>query len=295
MRRAAAAGVEDEDRVLRVGEIARVRQPSAVAGPTHVEPREATVQPVERLVDVRHLTRRDVEDVDAHRLIDERDFLAVGRPVRLIAEPRSELGDRALFAGAVGVAQRELVLAGLVAPVRDELAVGRPGRRALGRCGRFGEVADRAVLRGNGEQVAVRLEERALARRRERCRRDLGAHVLGMRAKRRAIRHDAHRDLVHLLGGDVEEIHAAPRLKDDVGRAERRILHVEVAEVGDLMEAHRLGVDAQMLPRSFLPRSERKKSVEPDHIGCPSLASSWVMFLDACVSRSQAPGKQYVI
>ena len=90
------------------------------------------MEPVECFVDVGHLSRRDVHDVDAHGLVDERDLLAVGRPVWLIAEAGAEFRDRALVARAVGIAERELVLARLVTPVRDQLAVGRPRGRSFG-------------------------------------------------------------------------------------------------------------------------------------------------------------------
>ncbi len=68
------------------------------------------------------------------------------------------------------------------------------------------------------------------------------ADFLDVRAERRAVGDDLDRHLVRLLGGEVEDVHAAPGLEHDVRRTERRILHVEVSEVGDLMEARCLGV-----------------------------------------------------
>src|SRR6185312_8834949 len=101
---------------------------------------------------------------------------------KLASAPSSQLRALSTFGtGTVGVAQRQLVLARLVAPVRHRFAVGRPGRRSLGDARRFREIADRAVLRRHREHVAVRLEDGALGGRRERGARDLRADVLDVR------------------------------------------------------------------------------------------------------------------
>src|SRR5438067_1683727 len=121
-------------------------------------------QPVGTLVDVGHLPRRIVVHADAHGLIDERELLAVGRPVRRIAEARAERRDLALGARPVGRPEGQLVFAAAVAPVRDGFAVGRPAWKPIGDAGCARHVDRRAVLRGKRDDVATRLERHAPSR-----------------------------------------------------------------------------------------------------------------------------------
>src|ERR1035441_8752143 len=113
----------------------------------------------------------EVEEIDAHRLVNEHDLLAVRRPLRPVAEARPELGE-ALLSDLVrgragfGVADRQLILPGAVAEIRYPFAVRRPRRVTLSHSRAARQIKNHAVLRWRGEDVPARLEQRPLAGRR---------------------------------------------------------------------------------------------------------------------------------
>src|SRR5262249_10996919 len=102
-------------------------------------------------------------------LVTVGDPFAVGRPDRVIVERRRlTQGDLLRLAGAEGVAQVKLVLARFVREVRDPLAVGRPGRRALGGAGGLRQVANVAFFGRDGQDFAAGREHGAGPGRRQR-------------------------------------------------------------------------------------------------------------------------------
>ncbi len=112
----------------------------------------------------------DVHHPDVEVGVGVEQLLRIGRPRRRVVERRLVEGDFARRADAVLRFDHQLVFAGFVAEVRDPLAVGRPGRRALGGRARVGDVADVALLRRDGEDLAARFGDDPLAgRRRGRC------------------------------------------------------------------------------------------------------------------------------
>ena len=228
--------VEDEHRrVARAGGASCPREPSRIGRPPERQRLQLSVRhPGRALVHVDDPSLRDLDDADLHRLVDEGQASAVGRPLRRISEPGAQRGDRAFGAGAVGRPQRQLVLAGPIAPIRQRLAVGRPARIALGDARTAREAHHRAVLRGHAEDLATRAERRALARRRHAGRRDAVGDLHAASLERRAIGDDLHRDFRHLVGRQVEQVQAVAGDKHDVGWPQRRRGHVVVLEVRDL-------------------------------------------------------------
>ena len=69
-----------------------------------VNARERALEHVQALVHPGDGAVGDVAQVDVHRLVDEDDPAAVGRPEDPVAEARAELGDGALLARPVRVA-----------------------------------------------------------------------------------------------------------------------------------------------------------------------------------------------
>ena len=73
-----------------------------------------------------------------------------------------------------------------------------------------------------------------------------------LQSARRAVFGQVGLQLAHALGGGVEAIETATLLERDPAGAERRPVHVEIVEMGDLVEA------ARMVWRKSGPRSEIK-------------------------------------
>ena len=122
-------------------------------------------------------------------LVAKRDALRVGGPGRIAlrAVTRRELLRLAL---AVGRRDVQLVLAGRVGEVRDPAAIGAPRRVALGDAARAREVARRALLRGQGPDVAARFASGALAAGRKAPSRDELRGVDRVRPQRAAGRRE---------------------------------------------------------------------------------------------------------
>ena len=169
--------------------------------------------PLGALIDLGRAVRSDVVDPDAHRLIDEREFLVVGRPQRRIAEAGAERRDALLRTRAVRRAERQLVLTGTIAPVRHRLAVWRPARIALGNAGGARHVDDRSKLRRYREDVAARLEHGALPRRRHGRPLDERLGLRRPRTQRRLIGDDVNENLGRLFRGEIQEIEPPAGLK----------------------------------------------------------------------------------
>ena len=175
-----------------------------------------------------------------HRLVDERDLLAVRRPVGRVAEPGAERGDLRFRPGAVGRPQRQLVLAAAIAPVRDGLSVRRPSRVPLGDARRAGHVDDRAELGRHGEDIAARFEGGSFAGRRHRTAADERLGLRRARPQRRLVGDDADGHFRDFLGRQIHQVQAAARLVDDRVGPDRRKRDVEVADVGHLAHLARL-------------------------------------------------------
>ena len=235
--------VVEKDGAVRGGRRARIGDPARVGRPLEAEAREPAVRdPLRALIDLGRAVRVEILDVDAHRLVDERQLPAVGRPLRGVPEAGTERGHLLLGAGAVRRAQRQLVLAAPVAPVGHRLPVGRPARIAFRHAGGSRDVHHGAVLRRDREDVAARLEDGALARRRHRHVLNERLDLRNPRPQRRLVGDHVHRYLGRLLRGEVEEVQPAARLEHDAVGPERRERDVEVGEVGDLPDPSRANV-----------------------------------------------------
>ncbi len=190
--------------------------------------------PVRALVHVRHLARPIVVDADAHRLIDEGELAAVGRPLRCVPEAGPERRDLALRPRNLRGAQRQLVLAAAIAPVGDRLAVRRPARISIRDAGGTRQVERRAAFRRDRHDVAAGLEDGAAAGRRHGRTGDQFVGPGGPRAQRRGVRHDAHRHFGHALARQTQQVQASAGLKHDGVWTHRRKCDVEVVELRDL-------------------------------------------------------------
>ncbi|MBP1621542.1 MAG: hypothetical protein H6Q02_2309 [Acidobacteria bacterium] len=245
----ARPGVVEEDLAVLLVDRAGVRQPPAVRRPARAEPLETALVEVDRLVDRLDRTGRDVGDVDVHRLVGEGDPGAVGRPEDVVAEARAHLRYRALLARSVGGSDRQLVLAGAVGEVRELLAVGRDRRVALGGARGPRQVEHRAVLGGQREQLAARLDDNPLRRRRQRRVGDELGDVLHLRLEGGAVGDDLDLDFDELLARQLEPPQPAGRLENDVGGPDRREADIVLDELRDLArgaarEVHRPDVVA---------------------------------------------------
>jgi hypothetical protein len=236
--------VEQEDRAVGVRRRPRVGDPARVRRPAEREALEIVVgDPFRTGVEDGHLARLGLAEAHAHRLVDEHDLPAVGRPVRCVAEACAERGDLPLRAVVIRRPHGEFVLAAAVAPVGDNLAVRRPARIPLGDAGRPRDVHHRPELGRGGEDIAARLEERALPRGRNRRGPDQRFDLRHPRAKRGFVGDDSHGHLFLLAGGEVEEVEAAAGLEDDAVRPARRKRDVELGEMRDLLQTSAADVE----------------------------------------------------
>ncbi len=105
-------------------ETARIGHPAAVRRPADSEIGEAAVGHPHIVIDLGGPAALGVVDPDRLGVVHESDLLAVGRPLRLVAEAVRERCQLLLLSGAVRGAEGELVLAGPIAPVGDLPAVG---------------------------------------------------------------------------------------------------------------------------------------------------------------------------
>src|SRR4029450_12622022 len=87
--------------------------------------------PLRALVNLRHLARLDVADADPRHVIDERDLLAVGRPLRRVTIAGTEGCQFSLRTGPIRRTEGQFVLAAAIAPVCERLSIGRPARVTL--------------------------------------------------------------------------------------------------------------------------------------------------------------------
>ena len=219
--------IEQEDRVVTVLEAWRIGEPAAVGRPARLEIRQAAVEHPQPLVDVGESLRVEVEDPGLHRLIDERQLLAVGRPVGRVAEALTHRGEAPRVAATVCCANRQLVLARLVAEAGDPPAVGRPSRSTVGGARAAGDVADDAVLGGHREQVTTRFDDHALARRRDVGARDQAGNALGARLEGGAVGDDVDLDLMqasaqkHPWLGSQERVREQPLQNSQLARVSR--------------------------------------------------------------------------
>ena len=185
-------------------------------------------------VDRRRRTRIDVVDPVRLRLVHEGQFLAIGRPVWMVAVAGAQPGESALFAQAIGRLYRELVLPAPVAPVGDPLPVGRPRGRALSHSRAPGEVQDRTMLCRDGEDLTPGLDHRALARGRDPPRLYVIGHVLDPGLEAGEIAHHLNVHLAVTLAVQIDEVELPTRLEDDLLRTDRREMDIEVGELRDL-------------------------------------------------------------
>src|SRR5690606_17024547 len=143
-------------------------------------------------------------------------------------------------AASVGLDEVDLHFAGLVGGVGDPAAVGAPGDGSLLRFAGAGEVAGRAVLGGEGPDVAARDGRDALAAGRDRPVGDLRVDLARLRAEGGTVARDEDVDGGVAAVGAVEAVELRAALEDDLAApvragAHRGPLHVVVGEGGALL------------------------------------------------------------
>ena len=162
-------------------------------------------------------------------LVGKGDMFGVGRPggVVVVAGVGAEVDDGGgLEAGLV--AEEELVLAGLIGEVGDGFAVGAPGGVALGGAGGVGEVAGVSFFRGDGEDLAVGLENGAGAGGGECGVFDfVGADSGEMGREVGELAVDLDGDGFVSAGGGVDEVDGAELLIDDAAGARLEGFEIE--------------------------------------------------------------------
>src|SRR5262249_34517546 len=130
-------------------------------GPCRLEASPGRV--VQILVELRRLARGDVDGPEVQMVVVDEKQLAARRPVELGEVAGTRKRDRARRAESRLIGDHELIVALRVGEPRELCAVGRPYRVSIVRAGRLRQVAPVALVRGDGENVAARLERRAHA------------------------------------------------------------------------------------------------------------------------------------
>ena len=177
----------------------------------------------------------EIDEPQVHPLVDTGDLLAIGREARRVEEGwRRAERDLRHRPEAVGGADVECVFAALVREVGDRFAVGRPRGIAVGDAGALGERTHVALLGGNRQDLAVRLEKHALAGGRERGMENVGAfELLEARTQLRQVGRDRDRNPAVLHRREIEHVKRVELVVDDRARPGRRRLNVEPVTVLD--------------------------------------------------------------
>ena len=236
--RLAGLHVAHEDRPVERAEAAGIRHPPRVGAPRRVE--RALRDHPGVAADDPGLAGLGIEDPDVELRVGEQELLRVRRPRGRVVERRVLEGDLAWRRQAVLRLDHQRVLAGPVTEVRDVLAVGGPGRLALGRRARVGQVPDVALLRGHRENLAAGLHHDPLAGRRQAHVGHPVGDVSPPRHHPREIPGDGDLEDARLARLGVELVDEAALLEDHDARARVEGLHVEVAELRELRELLRL-------------------------------------------------------
>ncbi len=230
----------DEQGVEVAGQLLGVGQPLAVGRPDLVEGR--LVEKVGVHLQGRPPGQVHVPEIEAFVRVG--DLLGVGRPGGRIEERgRAPESDLLHLAQAVLVANVQRILAGFVREPGDGLPVRRPGGVAVGRGRGAGDVADVALLRGHGQDLPVRLEERALPRGRDVRAQDLlGFQLREVRARLGKVPCHPHVDDVVPAAREVDEVQRAELLVDDDPGPGGRSLDVQALVLDHLRHLPAAGV-----------------------------------------------------
>jgi len=149
------ARVIDHDGGVQVVEVLGKSHPAAVPGPGKAHARQGVMIVPQLPGNLGGFLFFQIVEVDAHGLVHEHDFLAVGRPGGAVAEARAQAGQNFFGAGAVGRPHGQLIFPGAIAEIGDGFAVGRPDRVAFRHAGTAREIPNDTVLRRDGEQLAA--------------------------------------------------------------------------------------------------------------------------------------------
>ncbi len=209
----------------------------------------------------------EAHHVELAVLVGEGDALAVGRPLRVVAEGVAAVGDLPRRAGAVLGDDVELVLAVGVGEVGDLRAVRRPAGPLVVRARGVGEVAGRPVLGGHREDVAARHDDRPLAVRRQRRVLDEPGDVAAVRPRRHQVAGHLDRDLPRRAAGGVEQLELAVELVDDLPlRAGARPAHVPQRRLRHLLGGAARGVVDEQVERAGAVGGEPDAVADPHRV-----------------------------
>ena len=220
----------------------------------------------ERPVHLRHagdLAALQRHEADAVRLVDEQDAVVVRAPLQVEVEAgAAELVDRRLLA-AQAVTDVKPVLAAVVAEIRDALAVVRPGRAALVDARRAGDVARVAVLAGERDDLAARLEGRPLAVGGDGRVADRAAHRLPPRQRLEPVGATADRQPPVGVGARIEQVDRAGLLVGDHPAPGVHAAQVEALERAERLDLAGPGRVAVEVHRAVAVGREVDVAVEP--------------------------------
>ena len=158
--------IRHEDGVVQRLQPTRVRHPLRIGAPHGIQ-RALRHHPF-IAADHLGLPARDIEHPHVDVRVRVEQLLRVRRPRRGVVVRRLRQRDLARRAEAVRLFEHQPVLAGLVAEIRNVLAVRRPRRIPLRRPARLREVPDVALLHRDREDLAARFHHGAPAGRRNR-------------------------------------------------------------------------------------------------------------------------------
>ncbi len=206
----------------------------------------------------------DVPDLAARVAVAQ--LLPVRRPARrVVVRVITAERDRAGLSHAALRPEREAVaLAAGVREVRNGLAVGRPGRVALGGAGGVGDVAGIPLLGGHGHDLAPGLEHRARPRGRDGRVLQLVADAHEVRQRGGQLAAQGDRDRGVFPRRQVVHVEGAELFVDDPARAGRGALDVEPVVLDpprDLPGARVVGVEA----RRAVPIGDEEDRVRDPH------------------------------
>ena len=194
-------------------------------------------------------------------------MLPVGAPLRGVVERGPAEVVLPPLLSPAPIADHQPVLAGAVAEPGDLLPVGRPDRAAIVRAGSSGQVASVAVLTRHGDDLAPRLEDRALSVRSDRRPADRAAHFLPARSRGQAVAPHANLQALDLLGVRVVGMNRPALLEHHHAGSAGNVPHVELTRGGHLLRLPRTRLVAPQVHHSVAVGAEVDETTEPRREG----------------------------
>ena len=247
------------------GAVQRVREPPRIGRPRRCQRLDRRVHVFAR--DFPGHAGREIDEVHAERIVDERELPAVGRPDRTFVVAGAARLVMPALALAVLRRDDELVFARFVGEVRDLLPIRRPHRAALVNAHRAGQVARVSFFRRHGDDLAAEVEHRACARRRQRR----VPHVLRAADEARPglleIGGDADGQLLTGLRRGIQQVEITGLFVHHVAAAGGEREHGEVVVTRQLRDGFGPRLEREQVELAVAVRSEIDRVADPRRIG----------------------------